>query len=531
MRCFYQTAQFFEKRNTLLLTPDVLLSTNRNHQMNLPKYIVTLLATLLFVLLFFEKSLGLNVAIYGVVTTLLLVVFKTSLFHAFLPKVVGTGFLATSIVYYLFASPFTLFVHILSFLLLVGLHSQPLIRNLLYAFVNAFAIYRAAVADFLNSFRSRKKRKVSLGFGKIVRIVFLPFFVILLFLALYSMGSSFFSDAVGSIGEIVGRFCSKILNYVNIEAVFVALLGLVFAVIHSLQYHASSLSQEDAAKSNILSRVRHKTFRRFRNMDLATEYKSSVFLLVSLNGMLAILLYLEITHVWVGFEWGGELLKELVHEGTYVLLIAILVSMGITLYFFRKNLNFYAKNKALKVLAYIWLGFNALLVVSVGVRTFYYIEFFGLAYKRIGVLFFLVACLIGLGTLMYKVAKTKSIYYVVRVNAFAVYIILLAVCTVNWDSIIARYNFSHYRSSFIHLPFMSNLSDKVLPYLQLTDEQVLTIEAKQVEEIPFAKRGYFKDVDYQNKIATRIRKFKKKQKDRHWLESVWAEDKAYQTLE
>ena len=78
---------------------------------------------------------------------------------------------------------------------------------------------------------------------------------------------------------------------------------------------------------------------------------------------------------------------------------------------------------------------------------------------------------------------------------------------------------------------MSNLSDKVLPYLQLTDEQVLTIEAKQVEEIPFAKRGYFKDVDYQNKIATRIRKFKKKQKDRHWLESVCAEDKAYQTLE
>ena len=531
MGCFYQSAQFFEKRNTLLRTLDVFLSTIRNHQMHLPKYIITLLVTLLFVLLFFEKSLGLNVAIYGIATTLLLVVFKTSLFHAFLPKVVGIGFLATSILYYLFASPFTLIVHILSFLLLVGLHAQPLIRNLLYAFVNAFVNYRAAVADLANSFRSRKIRKRSLGFGNAIRIVFLPFFVILLFLALYSMGSSFFSNAVGSIGEVLGRFCSEILNYVNIEAVFVALLGLVFAVIHSLQNHVTSLSKEDAAKSNILSRERHKTFRRFRNMDLATEYKSGVFLLMSLNGMLAVLLYLEVIHIWVDFEWGGELLKELVHEGTYVLLIAILVSMGITLYFFRKNLNFYTKNRALKALAYLWIVLNAILVVSVAVRTFHYIEFFGLAYKRIGVLFFLVACLIGLGTLMYKVAKTKSTYYVVRVNALSVYIVLLTICTVNWDSIIARYNFSHYKSSFIHLPFMSNLSDKTLPYLQLTDEQVLTIEGQQVEEIPFAKRGYFKDVDYQNKIAARIRKFKKKQKERHWLESVWAEDKAYQSLE
>lgn len=82
-------------------------------------------------------------------------------------------------------------------------------------------------------------------------------------------------------------------------------------------------------------------------------------------------------------------------------------------------------------------------------------------------LFFLVACLVDLGTLLYKVAKTKSIYYVVRVNALAVYFILLAICMVNWDGIIARYNFRNYKSSFIHLPFMSNLSDKTLPYLRL----------------------------------------------------------------
>lgn len=499
--------------------------------MQLPKYLITILATLLFVLLFFEKSLGLNVAIYGVVTTTALVIFKTSLFRAWLPKVVGFGFLATSIFYYLFASPFTLFVHILSFVLLIGLHSQPFIRNLLYAFGNSFANYTRAVSDFFGSFRSRKRRVRSFSFGRVAKIIFLPLFIILLFLALYSMGSSFFSDAVGSIGDVLGRVFSKIFKYVDIEAVFVALFGLVFAVIHSLGYHTSSWSDDDATSSDILSRVRQKTLRAFGTMDLATEYKSGVFLLASLNVMLGVLLYLEITNVWISFEWGGELLKELVHEGTYILIVAILVSMGITLYYFRKNLNFYSHNKVLKTMAYIWMGLNALLVVSVAVRTFYYIEFFGLAYKRIGVLFFLLACVLGLGTLVYKVYKVRSTYYVVRVNAFVAYIILVAICTANWDSIIARYNFSHYKTAFIHLPFMSNLSDKTLPYLQLTEHQVAEIESKQVEEIPFARRGYFKDVDYQNKIALRVEKFKKEQKDRHWLESVWAEDKAFQLLE
>ncbi len=499
--------------------------------MQLPKYLITLLATLLFVLLFFEKSLGLNVALYGIATTIALVVFKTALFKSWPAKMVGLGFLATSVLYYLFASPFTLFVHILSFVLLIGLHAQPVVRNLLYAFGNAFANYRLAFTDFFGSFRARKRRKSRFSLGRLLKIVFLPLFIILLFLALYSMGSSFFSNAIGSIGEVLGDFFAKVFKYVDVEAVFVALLGLVFAVIHSLGYHATSWSKDDATSNDVLSRVKHRTKRVFGMMDLVTEYKSGVFLLASLNVMLAVLLYLEITHVWINFEWGGELLKELVHEGTYVLIVAILVSMGITLYYFRQNLNFYRRNKGLKILAYLWIGLNALLVVSVAVRTFYYIEFFGLAYKRIGVLFFLVACLVGLVTLVYKVNKVKSTYYVVRVNALVAYVILVAICTVNWDSIIAQYNFSHYKTAFIHLPFMSNLSDKTLPYLQLNEEQVAEIESKQVEEIPFARRGNFKDVDYQNKIALRIEKFKKQQKNRHWLESVWAEDRAYRLLE
>ena len=498
--------------------------------MKFPKYVVTLLATILFVLLFFEKSLGLNVAIYGISTIILLVVFKTEFFKPLLNKIVGGGFLITSVMYYLFASPFTLTIAILSFILLFGLHVVTPFKSILYAAINSIPNYFKAFGDFFDSFSSRKKTKRTIGFSKTFRIIFLPLFVIFLFIALYSMGSSFFSDALGEVGDAIGRVLNKITQYINIVAVFVGILGLLFAVIHSLGFKVTSFSENDAEKSDLLTRVKDQFAKRFKNLDLLVEYKSGIFLFATLSLMLIMLLYLEIKNIWFGFEWDGELLKDMVHEGTYVLIIAILVSMAVTIYYFRKNLNFYSKNKPLKILAYIWIGLNALLVISVFFRNSLYIEHFGLAYKRIGVVFFLVLCIVGLATLAIKIAKLKSTFYVIRNNALVAYLTLIALCLINWDVIIAKYNYAHYKTAFIHLPYMSSLSDKALPYLELTDEEIAEIEAKQVERIPFARRGYFEEVQYKEKISKRIRRFKQEQKDNHWLESVWAEEKAFNLL-
>jgi len=245
--------------------------------MKFPKYAVTLLATVLFVLLFFEKSLGLNVAIYGISTIILLVVFKTEFFKPLLNKIVGGGFLVTSVMYYLFASPFTLTIAILSFLLLFGLHAVTPFKSMLYAAVNAFPNYFKAFSDFFSSFSSRQKSKRSLRLGKTIRIIFLPLFVIFLFVALYSMGSSFFSDALGEIGEVISRALRKITQYIDIVAVFVGLLGLLFAVVHSLGFKVTSFSEQDSEKSDLLSRVKDQFAKRFKNMDLMVEFKSGIF--------------------------------------------------------------------------------------------------------------------------------------------------------------------------------------------------------------------------------------------------------------
>ena len=109
---------------------------------------------------------------------------------------------------------------------------------------------------------------------------------------------------------------------------------------------------------------------------------------------LLLLLFFEIRDVWLGFTWDGGMLKDFVHQGIWILIISILISMMIALYFFRDNLNFFSKAETFKLMMYVWVGLNVILAISVFVRTFIYIEYFALAYKRIGLLFFLLAVVI-----------------------------------------------------------------------------------------------------------------------------------------
>ena len=131
----------------------------------------------------------------------------------------------------------------------------------------------------------------------------------------------------------------------------------------------------------------------------------------------------------------------------------------------------------------------------------------------------------------FKIHSKMTSFYLIRINALAIYIGLIGLCTVNWDVFIAKYNLSHADRSFVHLDFLLDLSDKALPYLVLSPEEVLEIENKQLQAIPFADRGYFDSTQYVERIDQRIARFQNVQGSKHWLSKVWAEQKALQMLE
>ena len=306
-------------------------------------------------------------------------------------------------------------------------------------------------------------------------------------------------------------------------------LGLVLSNYFFLGKPNKFIAELDVNSSDMFVRKRRHVLHRFNVTGLKNEYKTAVILFASLNLLLLIINLIDIWWVWFHFEWDGEYLKQFVHEGTYMLLLSILISLVISIYYFRGNINFLRNNKLLKQLAYVWLGQNALLTISVGIRNFWYIHYFSLAYLRIGVIFFLLLTLFSIYTVYLKIRDKKTTYFLFRKNALAAYVLLVVMAFFNWDNIIARYNFSHAKTAFVHYDFLANLSNNALPYLMKTKTELTEIDQFQKEKFPF-KEQYMTSDEYAEKMVWRKQNFLKTWPERSWQEWSFAGERAYRKL-
>ncbi|NJN77460.1 MAG: DUF4173 domain-containing protein [Saprospiraceae bacterium] len=84
---------------------------------------------------------------------------------------------------------------------------------------------------------------------------------------------------------------------------------------------------------------------KFTSISLKNEYRMASMLLWALNGLLLIVNLTDIQYVWSDFsEKSATELRQFVHEGTYLLIFAILLAMGVILFYFRKILIFIQKH-------------------------------------------------------------------------------------------------------------------------------------------------------------------------------------------
>ena len=119
----------------------------------------------------------------------------------------------------------------------------------------------------------------------------------------------------------------------------------------------------------------------------------------------------------------------------------------------------------MRMLATAWIAQNFILGLSVFLRNYHYIHFHGLAYKRIGVVVFLVLVLVGLVTLYLKIRERRTLNYLLRVNGWAAFAMMVGLTTVNWDGLIVRFNLAHWNQGEIDVDNYLVMSDKVLPLL------------------------------------------------------------------
>ncbi len=339
-----------------------------------------------------------------------------------------------------------------------------------------------------------------------------PLVLVVVFAGLFGVANEHFGalmdQAFGQLGQVI----EELLMALSPERLIMLILGTIIGTWTLFRVKPAWLARTDATAPVDLTRKRRRRPRFFRTLALRREYTTALLAVGAINVLTLLQNGLDFYHVWIAFDPTSLNLTQFVHEGTYVLILSILLAMGIMFYFFRGNLNFLQQNHWLRTLTYVWIGQNLFMVLSVALRNYHYITESGLAYKRIGVFFFLALTAFGLITLALKIRRRKTVWQVVRVNGWATYAVLILLSAFNWDGLITRYNLT-YTPDKLDVQFLMDMSDKTLPLLW--EHQDL-----------FAERACYDDGSYifgrewmpaQDVLERRIIQLHRRQEHRTWM--------------
>jgi len=400
--------------------------------------------------LFWGEKLGLNILIFSTALVACLFTLYPEARQSRMAQITAIGTLLSAIMIVYNNSGYAKVIHFISLTATVGFVQQHVLRFFWYGlavvFMNLVKLpqrWFSALEIFPKYFK---------GFGKLkrfVKLAILPAVVLFVFYWIYAFANPAFANISFSFFNNIADFLTQFTFSFSVERIAFILSGLVLLTLAIYRNNWENLITLELQKRFKLSRKAIKNKQKksvlkksnFNLIRLKNEYRTALLLVWSLNALLFFVNLTDIRFVWRDFSDKTAFeMRQIVHEGTYLLIFAILLAMGIILFYFRKNLNFYPKNQLLKIAAYVWIIQNVVLAFSVGVRNYHYIAQFGLAYKRIGVYIFLLLTAIGLVTMFLKVRDKQTTYALIFKNSWFAYSILVTLTFVNWDVFITKYN-------------------------------------------------------------------------------------------
>ena len=341
-------------------------------------------------------------------------------------------------------------------------------------------------------------------------LAIIPMLVFGVFFLIFLKANPVFSELVNNSWQYLSDFFSFSFDEATLGRVVFFLLGtyLVFSIL--FDWGISKNLLKFFARNEHITPTENAS--EHESSYQRNEYKIALMLIGSVNILLLIVNIIDINFLWLSFDYSqAGNLSKLVHEGTGTLILSIFLSIAILLYYFRKDLNFYQNNKLLKYAAYTWIVQNVILIISVSLRNYYYIDFYGLTHLRIGVGVFLLITLIGLVTLCIKIRDLKSFFYMFRINTWALYVVFMGLTLVNWDVMIARYNLSNTFKNGVDYEYLLTLSNKTLPII-------------------YENRSKFPNEANQNRLQARIDNYFNQQNGYTWCSWNMADSQAIESL-
>lgn len=429
------------------------------------------LATLAHILLY-RQPLGLNV-------TVTISLGLAALFHLKNFKVkYPLGFLAVFAVAassFYNANAMGLIIGFVGLITLVGAETESIQQALFSFFAGLHKLFHAPRA--IKESSNRTKRDISQK-SKVKWVYFMiPTLFSIVFIAFYASGIPAFGEVIDLFFSDTWDLIVRLFSGFSILAtLFFALMlfSTAFLVFNSRPSEMSELEK----KTPLVVTKRKHALSPFGDlleglhlipkrgvMALRHELKISVLLIISLNAIIFIalvagaygLMHPELTQDTPSYQQ--------VHEGTFNLIVSLVLGAVLVIYFFRGNLNFFKQSSLLKKLSVLWLVQNLLLALLDTVYNFEYIDGYGLTYKRIGVYFFLFLTAVGLVVVFFKLQYQYSTFNTFKIGVYAAVLFGAVVSPINWDGIIVSHNLRKGLDKASLLPYTIDLSYRSIPEL------------------------------------------------------------------
>jgi len=388
--------------------------------------------SLIFTLLFYHESMGVNLAIFGLLLIGLICYFFQDKFtdRSHLILVVTSVLSCMAFAWY---GDFPSFLALSMSVLFLHFRIQDPELKILQIFPLVFLNAFATLGRVFMFSQWLPERQIHNNFAKkLVAYVIIPFIFLVVFFTAYSFGSEHFS--------------SLLTDYtLDLDIFEVLLIGTVgFYISFSFwNYWVPEVCYEknkllDNEFDNVIDIKNQQTF---SFLDLDFERKSGEITLVLLNFMLLVFI---ITYNYEQFFEAVETskLSSATHERVNAVIFSIIMAVGVILFYFKGGFNFDKKAARLKKLAKVWIVLNGVLIVSTIIKNSEYVAFFGLTYKRLGVYAFLILAVIGLIFTFIKITKQKTNAYLFNQMVWYFYGTILLCSFVNWGNLITNYNVS-----------------------------------------------------------------------------------------
>jgi hypothetical protein len=439
------------------------------------KNLFLIISALLFSTLFYQKTLGINVLLFTLLSIIFISVINFERVKNKQVIIKGVVLTMTSVLVFVNHNLLSFYAYFLSFFVFIGTVSQRNSSLIIKLFNGVFSAIAATIMHYFERVASEveqaKENNTSYIFwAKTIAVVTV---VLLVFISLYRHANPVFNDLIAKID----------LSFINIQWILFSIMAYILLQNITKPVTVEPITTTDLNLSNALNQANLPALDEGKLKQLS-QLASVLFVL--LDALIVLVLVTDIIYLSKIETLSASALSSQLHQGVSALIFSIVLAIALILYFFKGNLNFYKANNLIKNTTYTWIFLNIIMAGVTLYKNYTYVHLFGLTYKRIGVFVYLLLALFGLIFTFIKVKNIRNFWYLLRRNTQVAFVSLLLFALVDWDTIITKYN-THYVKN-IDIDYLIALPNNAVLLADMKNE--LNITKRQDDKIIANKKRY-----------------------------------------